>query len=820
MLKRSHIQAILIASIVVTMGAIPVLFAVQSLRSTQQAVVQSRNYEAVIESTFDLRLKVEKHILYFVATALDLDDDERKEMLQKADRHLKDFRLAVADLSTNAVEHILPTEQEGLRAGLAELQHNWEEITRSGQADMSNAEKTWHFLGMVENFEKLNQVLSDLHRRVTSEHEKGNRTIFSSIELAILTIVALTIVGTILASAGLVSSGYFLHRSRAQAVQLRNGNDLLKRREETLHRQAAELKESNALLKQREEALRVQSDRFSSAIEHMAQGLCMIDEDRRLITWNAKFATMYGVPDELLREGAPYLPVLEHRIKSGSAPSDCADFIQRELGACGEKGGHREILELPDGRFIATSFEPTPEGGLLSTYLDITQRRRSEQQVIHLAHHDELTDLLNRRFFVERLERMMEALGSDDGLAYFAIDLDDFKLANDSYGHAAGDLILQTVARRLKGCTRGEDLVARLGGDEFAVVLAGEPCRDAASKFASRIIEDLSAPYDYEGQNIEIGTSVGVALAPHDAGNVDQLMKVADVALYQAKGEGRNLHRQFTASLLDRMLERRELEEELCQALDRNQIELYYQPLICARSGQVGSMEALVRWKHPKLGSVPPSKFIPIAEDLGLMGKLGAWVIERACFDARDWPSSVRAAVNVSAAQFQTRALELDIALALGKSGLTGDRLEIEITESVLLDDEDIVLAVIAKVQEMGITVSLDDFGTGYSSLSYLHKYPLDKIKIDRSFVTNLPSSKHSQSIVRTIVGLAKSLSMSIIAEGIETEEQLALLKDEGCDQLQGFLISEPIPAAAAMALIGRLNAAQSETNAGFDSAA
>ena len=415
---------------------------------------------------------------------------------------------------------------------------------------------------------------------------------------------------------------------------------------------------------------------------------------------------------------------------------------------------------------------------------------------------------------------MMEALVSDDGLAYFAIDLDDFKLANDSYGHAAGDYVLQTVARRLKECTRSEDLVARLGGDEFAVVLAGEACRDSASRFAARIIGEVSAPFDYEGQNIEIGASVGVAVAPHDASNVDQLMKVADVALYQAKGEGRNLYRQFTANLLDKMLERRELEEELSLALDRDQIELYYQPLICARSGLIGSMEALVRWKHPKLGSVPPSKFIPIAEDLGLMGKLGAWVIERACFDAREWPSSVRAAVNVSAAQFQTRALELDIALALGKSGLTGDRLELEITESVLLDDEDTVLAVIDKVREMGITVSLDDFGTGYSSLSYVHKYPLDKIKIDRSFVASLPSSKHSQSIVRTIVSLAKSLGMSIIAEGIETEEQLALLKEEGCDQLQGFLISKPVPAGAAKALIVRLNAVQSESGAGCNTAA
>ncbi|MGI9423904.1 MAG: putative bifunctional diguanylate cyclase/phosphodiesterase [Hyphomicrobiaceae bacterium] len=806
MLTRSHIQSLGIALVVIAMGAIPVLFAVESLRSTQGAVVDSRQHDTVLEATFEVRSKVEKHLLYFAASALDLNDRERQAMLRKANRHLREFRDAITKLSEGTNDQLLPAEREGLQTGISELLHNWEEINGNLNEGMSNVEKTWHFLSMVENFERLNNVLLGLHKRVASEHDDGLREIFTNIEMAILTIVGLMIVGTSLASIGLGGSNFLLNTSKAQAAQLQDSNDLLRHREETLRLQAIQLRESNDLLKRREEALRIQTDRFSSAIEHMAQGLCMIDKNHRLITWNKAFAEMYAIPANLLQEGLPYLAVLEYRIKSGSAPKNCADFVNRELGTNDSTDAHGEICELPDGRFISSSYEQTPEGGLLATHRDVTKRRQSEQQIIHLAHHDGLTSLLNRRFFVERLDDELKEAKSGKGLALFAIDLDDFKLANDKFGHAAGDLVLQTVASRLKECTRSHDLIARVGGDEFAVVLPGESSQEAVTKFASRLVDELSRPYDFEGQIIEIGSSVGAAMAPHDACEADGLMKTADVALYEAKNEGRNRFRLFSAELLDKMLERRELEEALGHAQERGQFELHYQPIICARSGLVVGMEALVRWSHPELGAIPPTKFIPIAEDLGLMGKLGTWVIERACLDAAQWPSPIRVAVNVSAAQIHSRTLELDVAVALGKSCLPGDRLELEITESVLLDDEDKVLTTIDSIQELGVSVSMDDFGTGFSSLSYLHKYPLDKIKIDRSFIADLPGSNYSQSIVRTIVSLAKSLGMSTTAEGIETAEQLALLKEEGCDQLQGYLISKAVPAASAVELIRTLN--------------
>lgn len=788
MLTRSHIQSLTVALIVLLMGAAPVYFAVSILRTTQGALVESRQHDRALEATFDVRSKIEKHLVYFSASAFDLNSWERQEMLRKASNQFKQFDALIRTLLNSSEHQLMPAERDGLRIGLAEIRHNWMEISQDKKEKISQVEKTWHFLSMIKNFEKLDSVIVGIHKRVSARHDKSLKHIFSNIEMAIFTIVILMIVGTGLASFGLGGSNYLLNTSRAQSKQLQ---------------------ERNELLRQREDAMRVQADRFSTAIEHMAQGVCMTGKDRRLITWNDKFAEMYGIPAGMLQVGLPYREVLQHRVSAGNAPQDFDDFVERELCRHLDADGQQETYELPDGRFVATTYEPTPEGGLLSTHEDITERRQSDQKIIHLAHHDGVTDLLNRRFFVECLTNEIHGIETEGDLTLFAIDLDDFKLANDKFGHAAGDFVLREVAARLQGCTRSYDLVARIGGDEFAVARKDATDRESAVRFASRIVDELTKPYEFEGQQIRIGASVGAAMGTRNIGDADAFLKMADIALYESKNGGGNQFRVFSSEMLDKILERRQLEDSFVLALERNQLELYYQPLICAQSNLVIGMEALLRWNHPQRGMIPPTIFIPIAEDLGLMGKIGSWVIERACHDATQWPSPVRVAVNVSAAQFHTRTLELDVSAALGKSGLSGERLELEITESVLLNDDDKVLSAIDSVQEMGVSVAIDDFGTGFSSLSYLHKYPLDKIKIDRSFVAKLPNSNHSLSIVRTIVSLARSIGMSTTAEGIETQDQFNLLREEGCDQLQGYLFSKPVPAREAVELIGTLNAAQ-----------
>ncbi len=785
MRKKSHILPVCIALIVLLIGAIPVSFAINSLQTTQAAVVDTHKHDAILETVFDVRSKVEKHIIYLAASTLDLKAKARQDLLLTAEHHLNNFEVAITKLLKSNAHQLLPAEREGLRLGLSKILNNWKDISQQSKVDLKDIEKTAHFLSMIKNFETLNDVLFGLQDRVTSKQEQRLKQIFSNIELAFLIIVGLMICGAALASIGIGGSNFLLRKSRAQAAQLQENNVQLKRREEALH---------------------LQADRFHSAIEHMAQGLCMINKDHCLITWNRKFAEMYAIPDELLREGAPYRAILEHRIEVASAPENQPDFIDRELGKKTRSNDDNEIHELPDGRHISISYETTPEGGILSTHKDITQRRLSDQEIIHLAHHDGLTDLLNRRSFVSYLGDELAKSQASGELTLMTIDLDGFKLANDKFGHAAGDAVLQEVAARLRACTRRDDLVARVGGDEFAIVLKDAADQNDSASFAARLVDELSKPYDFEGQPIEIGASVGVAMSPGDANEVGALLKTADIALYEAKNDQGNQYRMFSKEMRDKIVDRRQLEDSFVHALEHDQLELYYQPLICARSNLVTGMEALLRWQHPQRGMISPTLFVPIAEDLGLMGKIGTWVLEQACHDAMQWPSPVRVAVNVSAAQFHTRNLELDVEFALDKSGLSGERLELEITESVLLDDDDKVLRAIDCVQDLGVSVAIDDFGTGFSSLSYLHKYPLDKIKIDRSFVAKLPKSNHSLSIVRTVVSLARSIGMATTAEGIETREQHAVLREEGCEQLQGYLFSKPVPAEKAAELIRSLN--------------
>ena len=425
-------------------------------------------------------------------------------------------------------------------------------------------------------------------------------------------------------------------------------------------------------------------------------------------------------------------------------------------------------------------------------------------QIAFLAHHDPLTRLPNRALFHDRVQHALTQLDRGANFALLCLDLDRFKAVNDTLGHPVGDALLQQVAERLKACLREGDIVARLGGDEFAIILleSGEPAE--IDVLCARIIEAIGTGYEINGHQVNIGTSIGIALAPADGSTPQELLKNADTALYGAKANGRGTSCFYEAAMNAALQARRVLEVGLRQAIARNELELHYQPLVDARSREVSGFEALVRWRHPERGMISPEEFIPVAEASGLIGAIGRWVLRTACLDAARWPNGIGVAVNLSSLQFKDKHLVANVRAALADSGLPADRLELEITESVLLNDSKATLAILHEIKAIGVQISMDDFGTGYSSLSYLRSFPFDKVKIDRSFIKDLPHDRNSIAIVRAIIGLSGTFGLRVTAEGVETEEQADLLALERCSQLQGYLFSKPIPVAEVPHLIKR----------------
>jgi diguanylate cyclase (GGDEF)-like protein len=450
------------------------------------------------------------------------------------------------------------------------------------------------------------------------------------------------------------------------------------------------------------------------------------------------------------------------------------------------------------------------ELGTIVRALAVFQGNVSE--IAFLAHHDPLTRLPNRILFQDRIEQALALLDRDLGFAVLCLDLDRFKIVNDTLGHPVGDLLLRQVADRLKACVREGDSVARLGGDEFAIILLNMTEPTAVDALSKRIIEVIASSYDIEGHQIDIGTSIGVALAPADGSASSVLMKNADTALYGAKANSRGTCCFYEDSMNAALQQRREIEVGLRQALALDQFRLHYQPLVNARSRRVSGFEALIRWQHPDRGLISADAFIPVAESSGLIGAIGQWVVLRACLDAAVWSDDIKVAVNLSPSQFKDKDLVHSVRAALEISGLPANRLEIEITESVLLRDSYAILEILREIKNIGVQISMDDFGTGFSSLSYLRSFPFDKVKIDQSFVRDLPGDTNAVAIVRAIVGLSVTFGMSVTAEGVETEAQAEQLELERCTYLQGYLFSRPVPAAHVSALTERLSAASRQS--------
>ena len=470
------------------------------------------------------------------------------------------------------------------------------------------------------------------------------------------------------------------------------------------------------------------------------------------------------------------------------------------LLANGDPGDPRNRLQVKGSDEVATLARTF--NGLLE---HLAARQKLEAQLTHMAHHDGLTSLPNRVLFRQEMERELARARGGEAVAVLCIDLDHFKRVNDTLGHAAGDALLQGAADRLRACVRETDIVARLGGDEFAIVQLQADQPRAATVLAERLIADLSRPFDIEGHQVVVGASVGIALAPSDGTEADQLMKSADMALYRAKADGRGVLRYFESEMDAKMQARRALELDLRKALVEHEFELFYQPIVDLQSNRVSGFEALLRWNHPTQGLISPADFIPIAEDMGLITPLGEWVLRQACREAAGWPERVKVAVNLSPAQFKSKALALVVTTALADSGLAPDRLELEITESVLLQDNDTVRGILHQLRGLGVRISMDDFGTGYSSLSYLRSFPFDKIKIDQSFVRDMGQHDDSIAIVRAVAGLGRNLGMSTTAEGVETNEQLGRLRQEGCTEVQGYLFSRPLPASEVPRLLAQI---------------
>jgi diguanylate cyclase (GGDEF)-like protein len=547
-------------------------------------------------------------------------------------------------------------------------------------------------------------------------------------------------------------------------------------------------------LRAREEDLQAQNMRFDTAVNHMTQGLLLFDASHRLVVCNQRYIEMYGLSKQVVVPGCGFREIIAHRKATGSFAGDDAEYSARVLRHVGMKNSM--IIDTPDGRSIQVVSEPLADGGWVATHEDITERRRAEERITHLAHYDALTDLPNRALFHDKLKQELARIAPGQRLAVCYIDIDEFKSVNDTLGHLIGDALLKSVAQSLRRCIGPGDFVARLGGDEFAIVQTAVGSPSDVTDLVERVFDAIREPFECLGHQVSTDASIGIALAPEHGLFLDDILKNADLAMYAAKSAGRRTYRFFEPEMDTQVKARRQLEMDLRQAIADRALEVHYQPCVSLEDNKITGCEALLRWRHPQRGMISPAEFIPIAEDTGLINQLGEWVLTTACAEAATWPDHVRLAVNVSPVQFRSATLALKVVAALAQSGLAANRLELEITEAVLIRDDETALAILHQLRDLGVRIALDDFGTGYSSLSYLQRFPFDKIKIDRCFVKALDEPDASSGIVRAVVNIAAERHMTTTAEGVETQAQRKLLGALGCSEMQGFLFSAAKPAA------------------------
>ncbi len=548
-------------------------------------------------------------------------------------------------------------------------------------------------------------------------------------------------------------------------------------------------------------SLAEQNFRFDTALANMSHGLCMFDSAHRLVVWNRRFCEIYKIAPEALSPGITIRNLIELIAAGGNYPDQTVNHLVAEIAARMESGTltHSSRL-LPDGRFIALSYQPVSGGGTVVIFEDVTEREKAEERARFLATHDDLTGLPNRSVFAEAVNDAVKA-GHRYGheFAVMFMDLDRFKNINDTLGHAAGDFLLIETARRLKECVRKSDVIARIGGDEFVIMLREVSDQSQVATVARKLLAAVVEPLTVHGHECRITASIGISMFPTDALDEESLIKNADAAMYLAKEDGRNGFRFHFQDITTQSIERLTLEASLRGALERSQLLLHYQPKQDLRHGGISGVEALLRWQHPDLGLLPPSRFIPLAEETGLIVPIGKWVIETACAQNMAWQRqglpALRIAVNLSPRQFADPGLLGDIDAALDNSGMAAELLELEITESMVMQNVERAMRVLKAIKGLGVMLAIDDFGTGYSSMSLLKKFPIDVLKIDRSFVREISNNSEDQAIADAIIALGRALDLTIVAEGVETPEQEAFLRAHHCDQIQGYLVSKPVPA-------------------------
>jgi diguanylate cyclase (GGDEF)-like protein len=549
---------------------------------------------------------------------------------------------------------------------------------------------------------------------------------------------------------------------------------------------------------QTEEGARLKADQLRLTLENMSQGIMLVTKDLQIPIINGRCGELLDLPGEFIKSPPRFDELVEYQTRNAKQRS-AANLAASRAPAEHEKFAVCERT-MPNGTVIEVRSGHLPDGSFVQTFTDITKRAEAEAHVARLASQDPLTGLPNRRVFRTTLDQMSRSPNGDENPYDFAVmflDLDRFKVVNDTLGHRIGDMLLQEVAKRLEGMLRREDLLARLGGDEFAIVVRHVESRTELEALAERLVASVLEPYDISGYRIRSSVSIGIAVGPEDGETADDLLMAADLALYAVKGTNRGTFQFYHVSMNRDINERRQIEVDLREAIERNELELYYQPVINVRRNAISGFEALARWRHPIKGMVPPAVFIPVSEDSGLIVRLGEWALMEACRNAVKWPSDMKVAVNLSPVQFTAPNLFEVIEQTLAKTGLAPHRLELEITERIFMENTENTLATLRRIKGLGVRIALDDFGTGYSSLSYLRSFPFDKIKVDRAFVSDLSERNEHIVIVQAVVSIARALGMTTTAEGVETEAQHEFLAALGCDEVQGYLFSAPVPVAS-----------------------